>query len=123
MTKTKVLIVEDHASIADMYALKLENDGFAVKKAGNGKIGLEVGKSWQPELILLDLMMPVMSGEKMLEKLRSTDWGAKIKVIVLTNVSRSEAPSILRYLNVDGYVVKAHSTPGEILKIIKKCLI
>lgn len=118
MTKTKVLIVEDEASIAQMYAFKLENNGFLVKKAVNGKEGLELAKSWLPDVILLDIMMPAMTGDKMLAKLRETDWGADIKVIILTNVSRSEAPSVLRYLNVDQYIVKAHSTPSEILTII-----
>jgi DNA-binding response OmpR family regulator len=120
MAQTKVLIIEDEESIAEMYALKLETSGFLVNKAPNGRIGLGVAKAWKPDIILLDLMMPVMSGDKMLAKLRETKWGAEIKVIILTNISRSEAPSILRYLNVEQYVIKAHSTPSEVCDIVRE---
>lgn len=119
---SKILIVEDEISIANMYLFKLSNNGFDTQIASNGKIGLEIAKEWKPDLILLDLMMPVMSGDQMLEKLRSTEWGTDIKVIVLTNISRSEAPSILRYLNVDQYIVKAHTTPSELLNAVKNLL-
>jgi CheY-like chemotaxis protein len=66
--------------------------------------------------------MPVMSGDVMLEKLRQTDWGANIRVVVLTNISRDEAPMGLRLLNVDRYVVKAHHTPAQVLDIIEEIL-
>jgi DNA-binding NarL/FixJ family response regulator len=58
----------------------------------------------------------------MLQELRSYDWGADIRIIILTNISKSEAPHALRFLSVDRYVVKAHSTPSQIVEIVKEVL-
>lgn len=122
MTKTKVLIVEDDASIQQLYKFKLELNDFDVETADNGQKGLEEAKKFEPQLILLDIRMPVMSGDEMLEQLRSHDWGASMRVIILTNISRDEAPRNLRFLNVDRYVVKAHHTPAQILAIVREVL-
>lgn len=118
----KVTIVEDDLPIAQMYKLKLDAAGYKTSIAHNGKIGLEVIERDTPDLILLDLRMPVMSGDEMLEKLRQTDWGANVRVIVLTNISRDEAPRNLGLLNVDRYIVKAHHTPQQVLDIINDVL-
>lgn len=120
--KPKIVVVEDEPAICQMYVMKLENSGFDVAAAYDGKEGLEVIKSFVPELILLDLRMPVMSGDAMLEKLRETDQGADIKVVILTNISRDEAPHNLRFLHVDRYIVKAHHTPSQIVDIVKEIL-
>lgn len=118
----KVLVVEDDHAIQFMYKLKLENAGFKVKTADNGAVGLANAYDFMPNLILLDLMMPVMNGADMLQKLRETEWGKDIRVIVLTNVSRDEAPSVLRFLRVDRYIVKAHYTPAQVLDIVQQVL-
>ena len=122
MNKQKILIVEDEVAIAHMYQFKLEQSGYEVACACNGAEGLELAEQIKPDLILLDLRMPVMSGDDMLEKLRTTDWGANIRVIILTNISKDEAPSKLRFLNVDRYVVKAHHTPSQIVQIVHEIL-
>ena len=120
--KTKIEIVDDEVSIAHMYRFKLENEGFLVKVAYNGEDGLKVAEDFPPHLILLDLKMPVMSGDVMLEHLRSTEWGSTIRVVVLTNISKDEAPPRLRFLDVDRYIVKAHHTPKQIVDIIEEVL-
>lgn len=117
-----IVIVEDEPAIREMYRLKLSNSGFVVHTANNGKEGLEVCEKHQPALILLDLRMPVMNGEEMLEKLRQTDWGADIRVVVLTNISRDEAPHNLRFLSVDRYIVKAHHTPAQVVDVVHEIL-
>ena len=66
--------------------------------------------------------MPVKNGEDMLEELRQFDWGKDIKVIILTNISKDEAPQKLRLLNVDRYVVKAHYTPKQVVDIVKEVI-
>jgi DNA-binding response OmpR family regulator len=120
--KTKIAIIEDDHAIATMYKFKLENTGFQVKNAHDGQAGLELVEAFAPHLVLLDLRMPVMSGDVMLEKMRATDWGSQPRVIVLTNISRDEAPSRLRLLNVDRYIVKAHHTPQQIVAVVQETL-
>lgn len=118
----KIAVIEDDHSIASMYEFKLKHCGFEVKIAPDGQEGLALAGSFLPDLILLDLMMPVMPGDEMLEKLRQTDWGANIRVIVLTNLSKDEAPHGLRFLDVDRYVVKAHHTPTQVVDIVQEVL-
>ncbi len=105
-----------------MYRMKLELEGYEVKVAHNGVKGFELVEQFCPKLILLDLKMPEMTGDKMLEELRSTDWGSLPRVIVLTNISKDEAPRNRRFLNVDRYIVKAHHTPSQVVLIVKETL-
>lgn len=116
----KIAIIEDEPSITNMYSMKLELSGYKVVTANNGKDGLELIEKERPILVLLDLKMPIMTGDEMLAKLRETDWGAKIKVIVLTNISRDEAPKSLQLLNIDRYIVKAHYTPAQVVDLVKQ---
>jgi len=120
--KQTIVIIEDEKPIRDMYAWKLRAEGFNVFSAENGQVGIGVIEEVRPSLILLDIRMPVMSGDNMLEKLRQTDWGSSIRVIILTNLSKDEAPHKLRFLNVDRYIVKAHSTPDQVLSTINDIL-
>lgn len=118
----KIAIIEDEPSIDEMYRMKLGLEGFEVITAFNGEEGLALVKKHKPDLILLDIKMPVMSGDEMLEKLRSTEWGAKMRVVILTNISRDEAPHNLRLLHVDRYIVKAHYTPSQIVTLVREII-
>lgn len=120
--KKKIVVIEDETSIATMYQYKLEREGYEVERAHDGVHGLEMCETFRPDLILLDLRMPNMSGDEMLEKLRATSWGCSIRVIILTNISKDEAPSVLRLLNVDQYIVKAHHTPQQVASLVKEIL-
>ena len=90
----KVAIVEDDQVISQMYRIKFESEGYDVETAANGKLGLEMIEKTQPDIVLLDLMMPEMNGDEMLEKLRSTPWGKGLRVIILTNVGEQEIPLV-----------------------------
>lgn len=118
----KIAIIEDDYTIASMYDFKLRASGYHVQTAPDGHEGLALAGSFFPDLILLDLMMPQMNGDEMLEKLRATDWGSKIKVIILTNLSKDEAPMKLRFLNIDRYIIKAHYTPAQVVEIVREVL-
>ncbi|MDQ5963492.1 MAG: hypothetical protein QG629_574 [Patescibacteria group bacterium] len=118
----RILVVEDEAPIREMYRAKLTLEGFEVSTAADGREGLKAAKKNPPDLLLLDIRMPVLSGDEMLAKLRAAEWGSPIKVMMLTNLSRDEAPSTLRYLNVDRYVVKAHHTPAQVVDIVREVL-
>jgi DNA-binding response OmpR family regulator len=116
----KIAIVEDDLAIAQMYRLKFEALGHHVEIAENGKLGLELCEKKKPDLLLLDLMMPEMNGDEMLEKMRATAWGKDIKVIILTNVGEQEAPEKLKSLHVRDYIVKAEMTPSQVADVAKK---
>jgi DNA-binding response OmpR family regulator len=116
----KIAIVEDDLAIAQMYRLKFEAEGHKVEIAENGKLGLELCKQMKPDVVLLDLMMPEMNGDEMLEKLRSSDWGKHTKVIILTNVGEQEAPDSLKKLGVTAFIVKAEMTPKQVSELVKQ---
>ncbi len=118
----KIVLVEDDTDLLFLYKLKLEREGFHVSTAVNGAEGLELVKRLRPDLLLLDLMMPIMTGPEMLAQLRAEDWGSDVRVIVLTNISKDEAPPALRFLHVDRYVVKAHHTPAQIIQMVREVL-
>ncbi len=118
----KIAIIEDDAAISQMYRMKFEGEGFKVETAGDGKIGLKLVEDMQPDIVLLDLMMPEMNGDEMLEVLRKQAWGKDLKVIILTNMGREEAPKRLSELGVDTYIVKAEMTPRQVAEIVKKQL-
>lgn len=121
-THLRAVIVEDEYDLRLLYKLKLENEGFAVATANDGQEGLEVIQKFKPDIILLDLMMPVMDGAEMLARLRAEEWGSDMRVIILTNISKDEAPQALRLLHVDRYVVKAHFTPAQVVGIVREVL-
>lgn len=118
----KICVVEDERAIAEMYQFKLRLEGYVVITASNGSEGLKLIKAERPDLVLLDLRMPKMGGDEMLEKLRATEWGGSMRVIILTNISKNEAPQKLRFLNVDRYIVKAHHTPSQVADIVRSVL-
>lgn len=118
----RVVVIEDDLDLQFLYKLKLEREGFDVQVASNGEQGLEVIKKFQPHIILLDLMMPIMGGAEMLARLRAEDWGSDIRCLILTNISKDEAPQALRFLRVDRYIVKAHHTPAQVIGIVHEVL-
>lgn len=118
----KVAIVEDDQTISQMYRFKFEAEGYQVETAENGKLGLELAEAMKPDVILLDLMMPEMTGDVMLEQLRATSWGKTIKVIILTNMGEQEIPENVRKLGVEAVILKADMTPRQVAELVKKHL-
>jgi two-component system, OmpR family, alkaline phosphatase synthesis response regulator PhoP len=114
----KIVIVEDNAAIIEMYEYKLRYEGFTILKATDGIMGYEMAEKYKPDLLLLDLMLPYLQGHELLKRIRDTDWGKHIKVIVLTNVNEDEAPDDLGELNIDAYIIKAVTTPKDIYDVI-----
>jgi len=119
---TKIAIIEDDIVIAQMYRMKFETEGFEVETAENGKLGVELCEKMRPDIILLDLKMPEMTGEEALKKIRASAWGKRTPVIILTNVGEEEAPAILKTLNVHSYIVKAELTPRQVTERVKQVL-
>ena len=119
---TKIAIIEDDATINQMYRMKFEADGFEVQLADDGRRGVALVESFQPDLILLDLQMPHMNGEEALYEIRAHDWGKAIPVIILTNLGEEEAPKTLRSLGIHSYIVKADLTPRQVVARAKEAL-
>lgn len=119
---TKIAIIEDDPVISQMYRMKFEADGFEVVVAENGREGIKVTKEFKPDIVLLDLQMPVMTGDEALSEIRAQDWGKEIPVMILTNLGEEEAPKVLKTLNVHSYIVKAALTPRQVVERVKKAL-
>lgn len=121
-TKSKVAIIEDDPAIIQMYKLKFETEGYEVMTAGDGVEGLELIESFEPNAVLLDLMMPNMNGMEMLSKLRSMAGGRDVKVIVLTNMGDTETATKVYKMAADDYIVKAEMTPLQVVERVSKLL-
>lgn len=119
---TKIAIIEDDPVINQMYRMKFEADGFDVRMASDGANGVALVKEFQPDIILLDIQMPHMSGDQALAQIRKEPWGADIPVLILTNLGEEEAPDILKKLNVTSYIVKADLTPKQVVAKVKQVL-
>jgi len=118
----KIAIIEDDQAISQMYRFKFEAEDFEVETADNGKLGLELVENMRPDIILLDLMMPEMTGDEMLAAMRATDWGKDIKVVILTNKGEQEIPPAVKSLNVSAVILKADMTPRQVADIVNKTL-
>ncbi len=116
----KVLIVEDDQFIAEIYKQKLEAEGLEVKVIKEGLRVLEEIKNFSPDIILLDLLLPDISGMEVLNRLKAEGILEKIKVFVVSNLG-TEQEKVQAFPNVD-YFIKAEYTPSELLKEIKKYL-
>lgn len=120
--KTKVAIIEDDMAIVQMYRTKFETEGYDVATAEDGATGLELIDSFQPDIILLDLMMPNMNGLDMLSRLRSQPNGRTAKVVVLTNMGDTETATKVYKMAADDYIVKAEMTPKQVAERVKALL-
>ena len=118
----RIAIIENDPTISQMYRMKFEADGFDVRLAANGAIGVHLVNVFRPDIVLLDLQMPEMDGVEALQHIRSTDYGQAMPVIVLTNLGEEEAPPQLKDLGVHSYIVKANLTPRQVVAHVKAAL-
>lgn len=122
MLMTKIAIIEDDPTISQMYRMKFEADGFDVQLADNGKRGVALVEDFKPDMILLDIQMPEMTGPEALKEIRKNPWGKDIPVIILTNLGHEEAPKSLDELGIASYIVKAELTPRQVVQKVKEVL-
>jgi DNA-binding response OmpR family regulator len=119
---TKIAIIEDDPTINQMYRMKFEAAGFDVQLASDGQRGVSLVEAFRPDLILLDMQMPVMTGHQALAQIRAAEWGKNIPVIILTNMGEEESPKELRDLGIESYIVKADLTPSQVVERVKETL-
>lgn len=120
---TKILLVDDDPLLVRMYQTKLQNDGYEVVTAGNGEEALNRVEESKPDLILLDVMMPKMDGLQVLGKLKDNLDTKSIPVIMLSNVSSSDADSQKGLeMGATAYMVKSDYLPKEVVQKVKEIL-
>ncbi len=118
-TQKKILLVEDDDALASMYQMRLEAEGFQTKRAPNGEDALALAVQYRPDLIVLDVMMPKVSGFDVLDILRNTPDTANIKVIMLTALSQDADKERAESLGVDDYLVKSQVVIADVVDRIK----
>lgn len=118
----KIVIVEDNASLADIYKTRLEILGYQCLTAYDGKTALGLIEKERPDLVLLDLMVPKIAGDQILETMRASDWGKDIKVLIISNLNEADAPAGLREQGIEGYAVKANLSNDQLDQLVDSIL-
>lgn len=118
----KVVIVEDNAGLAEIYKIRLEVLGYKIFSAYDGEQALALIEKEKPSLVLLDLMIPKISGEQVLSTMRASEWGKDIKVHIISNLNEVDAPAGLRAQGIEGYSVKANLSNDQIDQIVNNIL-
>jgi DNA-binding response OmpR family regulator len=121
-TPQKIVIVEDNYALADIYKTRLEIIGYECHAAYDGEAALAVIEKVQPDLVLLDLMVPRIAGDEILRRMRANDWGKNIRVFIISNLNEQDAPAGLRDLGIEGYAVKANLSDDDIDKLVDRIL-
>jgi len=115
----KILLVEDDDALASVYETRLQAEGFDMKRVPNGEDALAAALEYKPDLILLDVMMPKVSGFDVLDILRNTPETANIKVIMLTALSQDSDRERAESLGVDDYLVKSQVVISDVMDKIR----
>ena len=118
----KILVVEDNTALADIYKTHMEMIGYICFVAHEGNEALAMIEKERPSLVLLDLMVPGVAGDQILKRMRASDWGKDIKVLVISNLNEEDAPTSLRSDGIEGYAVKANLTDDQLDQMVNKIL-
>lgn len=121
-SKSIVVIVEDNPALADIYKTRLEIFGYKVLIAADGEVALQLIQNEHPALVLMDLMIPKISGGEVLKQMRASEWGKDVKVQIISNLNEAEAPADLRALGIEGYSVKANLRNDDLDNIVNNIL-
>lgn len=120
--KKKVCIIDDEKDIREIYSIKLSASGFDVVDAGDGLTGLEIIRAQKPDIILLDLQMPIRNGLDVLEELAKDKTISSIPVIILSNADSEQAMEIVGGFNTRFYFVKSLVTPQKVANAVREVL-
>jgi two-component system phosphate regulon response regulator PhoB len=115
----RILLVEDDDAIANVYQTRLQAEGFDVRRVANGEDALAAALSYRPDLVLLDVMMPKVSGFDVLDILRNTPETTNLKIIMLTALSQDSDKERADSLGVDEYLVKSQVVIADVIERIK----
>jgi DNA-binding response OmpR family regulator len=117
--RKKILLVEDDEGLAQVYLTRLDVEGFEVKRVPNGEDALAAAIEFKPDLILLDVMMPKVSGFDVLDILRNTPETTNVKIIMLTALSQEADKQKAQEMGVDDYLVKSQVVIADVVERVK----
>src|SRR4051812_10163687 len=115
----KILLVEDDDALANVYVMRLKGEGFNVVRVANGEDALAAAKEHKPDLVVLDAMMPKVSGFDVLDILRNTPETANLKIVMLTALSQETDKQRANGLGVDDYLVKSQVVISDVIDRIR----
>lgn len=119
---TKIMIVEDDVTLRDIYTTRFKAEGYEVVNASDGEAALTIAVKEKPDLILLDIMMPKISGFDVLDILRDTDETKDTKIIVMSALSQTSDIEKGKNLGANAYLVKSQVTLSEVVEKVKATL-
>ena len=115
----RILLVEDDDALANVYLMRLQAENFDVRRVANGEEALAAAINYKPDLVLLDVMMPKVSGFDVLDILRNTPETANLKIIMLTALSQESDKERANSLGVDDYLVKSQVVIADVIDRVK----
>lgn len=121
MTK-KILLIEDDTFITDIYITKLKESGFEVILASDGEEALTKARENNPDLVLLDIVLPQLTGFEILKEMREFEHLNSVPIIILSNLGQKKEIEKGFKLGATKYLIKAHFTPSEVIEEIKDIL-
>lgn len=122
MKERHILVVDDDTSIRELYKTALEVAGLAVRTADDGAKAVTMALEHHPTVILMDIMMPKMSGHEAARKIRLDNWGRNAKIIFLTNFSDAENVVYAVEEGSDDYIVKANTDVKDVVNIVRSAM-
>jgi two-component system phosphate regulon response regulator PhoB len=118
----RILLVEDDDALANVYLIRLQAEGFDVHRVSNGEDALATALKYNPDLVLLDIMMPKVSGFDVLDILRNTPGTSYVKIIMLTALGQESDIARAKALGVNDYLVKSQVVIADVVGRIRKQL-
>jgi DNA-binding response OmpR family regulator len=121
-TRKRILFVEDDDALANVYIIRLQAEGFDVRRVANGEEALATALNYKPDLVLLDVMMPRVSGFDVLDILRNTPETSDVKVMMLTALGQESDIERAKQLGVNDYLVKSQVVIADVIDRIRQQL-
>jgi CheY-like chemotaxis protein len=118
----RILVIEDEADIREAMVEALTEAGYPTVGMENGAVGLAYALEHHPDLILLDLIMPVMGGQEMLDKLRIDEWGRHARVVIMTAMDDVTNVATAHRNDIADYIIKAHTSLDEVVNKVREAL-
>lgn len=118
----RILIVEDEADIREAMADALTQQGYEVLQAENGQIGFDMALAEKPDLILLDIVMPIMGGHETLRRLRLDPWGQNAAVVIMSAMDDAPNVALAHQTGITEYLIKSNASLDELAKKVREVI-